>query len=80
MTEVAVQILCERYSVPFTSPSRRTDPRPDDDKIVLRLPKELDDAIRHEHGKHAMDGLRAALCEHYGLEVPARGPRRRAAA
>lgn len=75
MTEVAVKILCSEYGTPYAGSARKTAPRTADDKIVLRLPDDLDAAIRLRHGRHAMDGLRASLCSFYGLTVPVRGPR-----
>lgn len=76
MTAVAVKILCDEYGVPYSGSARKTEPRSDDDKIVLRLPVDLNAAIRRRH-RLWQDGLRGSLCRHYGLDVPARAPRTR---
>lgn len=77
MTEVALRILADAYGVDYAGEARKTEPRDDDDKIVLRLPVELRDAIKRAHPDHWQDGLRATLCAHYRLAVP-QNPHRRA--
>lgn len=72
LTEVAVGILCRRYSVAYEPNGRRANPKADDGVLNLRLPVRLYRAIKASTDGPYQDAIRAALCEHYGLSVPAR--------
>lgn len=75
LTQVAVRILSERYGVPYAENGRRTSPKQDDVILNLRLPAKLAakiGAAAAQRGAKYQDAIRADLCAHYGLEVPAR--------
>lgn len=73
LTEVAAQILADRYKVPYTPKSRRTSPRIEENFINMRLPDKLWASIgvaASRAGRKDMDEVRYTLCAHYGLRVP----------
>lgn len=80
LTDLAVQILCDRFAVPYTTNSRRSSPSRTAEQLNLRLPEPLERAIAAAFPRRHLDGIRAALCDHYGLPLPDRPARQRAAA
>lgn len=79
LTDLAVQILCQRFGVPYVENKRRSSPTTDADVDVLNfgMPPELQRVISASYPTHRMDGIRKALCAYYGLGVPVRAPQRR---
>lgn len=72
LTEVAVKILCDRFGVPYEANGRKTAPRGSGDELNLRIPTALYRILSATYGAKYQDGIRQALCQHYGLEVPGR--------
>ncbi len=73
LTEVVIEILARVYKVPFEPNGRRTAPADDGEELNLRLPVRLDSAIGAAAGRngHSIAAeIRAALCTHFGLELP----------
>lgn len=82
LTEVVIAILAGVHKVPFEPNGRRTAPADSGKELNLRLPGRLDRAIgvaAARNGKSLPDEIRAELCGHYALEVPAPPKRSRAA-
>lgn len=79
MTDVALAILHKRYDLAYAANGRATEPRDDDavDLIRLRVPLPLYNALIGTYGVKYVDGIRALLCAHYGLRVPAKPTRTR---
>jgi hypothetical protein len=74
LTEVVIGILATTYKVPFEPNGRRTAPADNGEELNLRLPVRLDRSIgiaAARNGRSVPDEIRAALCEHYGLRIPA---------
>lgn len=74
LTEVVIGILARTYKVPFEPTGRRTAPADNGEELNLRLPSRLDRAIgmaAARNGRSVPDEIRAALCAHYGLALPA---------
>jgi hypothetical protein len=83
LSDVAVDVLCKRFAIPFEPNGRKTHPQRDDDVINLRLPAALYRALVSAYAVKYQDGIRHVLCAYYGLSVPERAPatrRRRVAA
>lgn len=75
MTEVVLQILCDKLKLKYVPSGRRADPQPHEKLLNLRLPWKvfikLDAKVP---GENYQDTLRRILCEHYDL--PWGGPSR----
>lgn len=80
MSEVALAILHRHFELPYAPSGRATDPRPDEGTMRLRLPLPLYTALVQKYGVKYVDAIRAILCAHYGLRVPAKPHRGRASA
>lgn len=81
LTDVVISILSRRYAVPCEASVRETSPSTSAEHLNLRLPMDLYRALelaRIGSGRRSyQDELRAALCAHYGLRLPAKPARRR---
>lgn len=78
MTDVILSILHKRYDLAYAANGRATEPRADDEKIRFRVPLPLYNALVASYGVKYVDGIRALLCAHYGLRIPAKPTRTRA--
>jgi hypothetical protein len=72
LTDLATQILSERFSVPYEPSSRRSSPQPDSgDQMNFRLPDRLKRKIvASSYPLSLTDAIRKALCDHYDLQIP----------
>lgn len=78
LTEVAIDILAQRYGVAASSSSRKAAPGKDAWELVLRIPLQLKMAIgarANKAGHSLQQEVREALCAHYGLAMPAKRSR-----
>lgn len=71
MTEIAVLILCRHFNVPFSPTGRRSSANKDEAILNLVIPGDLYRALTARYGTRYMNGIRAVLCQHYGLKVQA---------
>lgn len=77
LTDLAVEILCARFGVTHKPNHRRSSPSTDSEVLNFRMPDDLGRVISATYPKHHMDGIRTALCAHYGLRAPARAKQTR---
>lgn len=73
LTDLAKQILCNYFNVPYTPNLRKSSPRVEQDILNFGVPPELDRVIRTQAalaGRDPLDLARLVLCAHYGLKVP----------
>lgn len=82
ITNVAMSILANRVKVPYVASGRTSEPKAAADQLNVRVPMLIYDAYRamspSERGMQ--DVMRKTLSDHYGLDVPEKQKRVRAAA
>lgn len=77
LTDVVVEILSERYGGSYEPTGRTyswTKPSPQHDIMNIRLPLALWKKLRRageNSGRGDIGEIRYALCDHYGLKIPA---------
>lgn len=78
LSNLVVEILSERYGVPFEPTTRKTSPAPEGEEINFACPAALHRKIRQrtQHPYTVNDSIRVTLSAHYGLPVPPKPPRR----
>lgn len=74
LTDVALEILSKRCSVPFVPNGRKTSPSPNQGVLNLGAVSDqlwiaLEQVARQVNRRSAADGVRVLLCQHYGLRV-----------
>lgn len=82
LTETSIRILCKTYGVLFVPTGRKTAPAAAGEELNLRLPMDLDNAIRAAaavNDRTVQREILAALCAHFGLRLRKAKPKRVAA-
>lgn len=72
LTETSIKILCKTYGVLFVPTGRKTAPAAAGEELNLRLPMDLDGAIRAAaavNDRSVQREILAALCAHFGLRL-----------
>ena len=78
ITDVVNEILSQAVGVAYSPARRKSKPRPDEDKLVLKMSPELVTALQIRYpGSKWQNGVRYLLCAHYGLRVPGKVPQKR---
>lgn len=77
LTDLALQILCSHFKVPYTPVLRRSKPTADKDVLNFGAPAALTRALAATYPRKEMDGVRRILCAHYGLGIPVKVKQRR---
>jgi hypothetical protein len=71
--DLACQILAQRLGAPYTPVPRKSKPNADKTQFNFRMPESLEVTLAAAtRGRKKADHIRAILCQHYGLEVPAK--------